>query len=187
MYRIELFNCEKGGRFMYKLSEFTKPMYKIGEVKQLLGVTTQTLHNYDRDGILKFERTQGGHRVITKKELVRYLKDRGLLEDDLQIEKWDVIYARVDTQAEAKEGILDMKALKVIEGFNGTIRKPKIFKEVGSSIKDNRKQLNLLLDMVLKDEVKGIYTESKDTITTVGYKYIEKICKYKGVKIHTLQ
>ena len=31
---------------MYKLSEFTKPMYKVGEVKDLLGVTAQTLHNY---------------------------------------------------------------------------------------------------------------------------------------------
>ena len=172
---------------MYKLSEFTKPMYKIGEVKDLLGVTTQTLHNYEKESLLKFERTQGGHRVITKKELVRYLRDRGLIEDDLQKEKWDVVYARVDTMSEAKLGDLDIQAFNVIEGFSEDIKKLKIFKEVGLSTDDARKQLNKVLDMILQDEVKRLYVESKGTIASTGYRYIEKLCNYKGVKIHTLK
>ena len=57
---------------MYKLSEFTKRMYRVGEVKDILGVTLQTLHNYDKDGVIKFDRTDGGHRIVSKEELVKY-------------------------------------------------------------------------------------------------------------------
>ena len=171
---------------MYKLSEFTKPMYKVGEVKELLGVTAQTLHNYDRDGIIKFERTNGGHRIVTKDELVRYLDQKGLLEDDLKIKKQDVVYARVSSGEQKTKGDLDRQALEILEGFTGTIKNPVIMKEVGSGLNDNRKQLHKLIDMVLNNEVNGIYITYRDRLTRFGFHYLEKICLYKGVEIHIL-
>jgi len=65
-------------------------------------------------------------------------------------------------------------------------KNPKILKDVGFASDDKRKRLNQLLDMVLKDEVNCIYVESKEIIANRGLKYIEKICKYKGVVIHSL-
>ena len=32
---------------MYKVSEFIKPVYKAGETARIIGVTTETLRNYE--------------------------------------------------------------------------------------------------------------------------------------------
>ena len=171
---------------MYKLSDFTKPMYKVGEVKELLGVTLQTLHNYDKNGVLKFERTDGGHRLVTKEELLRYLLEKGLLVDDSRLEKFDVIYARVSSNEQKTKGDLDRQVLSVLEGFSGRIKNPLILKEVGSGLNDNRKQLHKLIDMILENKVNNIYITYRDRLTRFGYHYIEQICEHSGVVIYVL-
>lgn len=171
---------------MYELSSFTKPMYKVGEVSDLLGVTIQTLHNYDKQGVLKFERTDGGHRLVSKEELVRYLDSKGLLHNDLAIEKKDVVYARVSSNEQKTKGDLDRQALSILEGFQGKIKNPLVLKEVGSGLNDSRKQLLKLMDMVLHNEVNNIYVTYRDRLTRFGYHYLEKICEYKGVQINVL-
>ncbi|MCR5587457.1 MAG: IS607 family transposase, partial [Lachnospiraceae bacterium] len=171
---------------MYKLSEFTKQMYRAGEIKDILGVTLQTLHNYDRDGIIRFDRTEGGHRIVSKEELIKYLDKKGLLVNDLAIEKKDVVYARVSSGEQKTKGDLDRQALAVLEGFSGQIKNPIILKEVGSGLNDKRKLLLKLIDMVLNNEVNAIYITYRDRLTRFGFHYIEKICDSKGVEIHIL-
>lgn len=171
---------------LYRLSDFTKPMYKVGEVKELLGVTLQTLHNYDKNGVLKFERTDGGHRLVTKEELLRYLSEKGLLLDDSGREKFDVIYARVSSNEQKTKGDLDRQVLSVLEGFGGRIKNPLILKEVGSGLNDNRKQLHKLIDMILENKVNNIYITYRDRLTRFGYHYIERICEHSGVAIQVL-
>ena len=171
---------------LYRLSDFTKPMYKVGEVKELLGVTLQTLHNYDKNGVLKFERTDGGHRLVTKEELLRYLSEKGLLLDDSGLEKFDVIYARVSSNEQKTKGDLDRQILSVLEGFSGRIKNPLILKEVGSGLNDNRKQLHKLIDMILENKVNNIYITYRDRLTRFGYHYIERICEHNGVAIQVL-
>ena len=171
---------------LYRLSDFTKPMYKVGEVKELLGVTLQTLHNYDKNGVLKFERTDGGHRLVTKEELLRYLSEKGLLLDDSGLEKFDVIYARVSSNEQKTKGDLDRQILSVLEGFRGRIKNPLILKEVGSGLNDNRKQLHKLIDMILENKVNNIYITYRDRLTRFGYHYIERICEHNGVAIQVL-
>ena len=171
---------------MYKLSDFKKPMYKVGEIKELLGVTLQTLHNYDKNGVLKFERTAGGHRLVNREELLRYLLEKGLLEDDSTLEKFDVIYARVSSNEQKTKGDLDRQVLSVLEGFSGRIKNPLILKEVGSGLNDNRKQLHKLIDMVLENKVNKIYITYRDRLTRFGYHYIEQICEHSGVVIQVL-
>lgn len=171
---------------LYKLSDFTKPMYKVGEVKELLGVTLQTLHNYDKNGVLKFERTDGGHRLVTKEELLRYLLEKGLLVDDSRLEKFDVIYARVSSNEQKTKGDLDRQVLLVLEGFSGRIKNPLILKEVGSGLNDNRKQLHKLIDMIFENKVNNIYITYRDRLTRFGYHYIERICEHSGVTIQVL-
>ena len=161
-------------------------MYKVGEVKELLGVTLQTLHNYDKNGVLKFERTDGGHRLVTKEELLRYLSEKGLLLDDSGLEKFDVIYARVSSNEQKTKGDLDRQILSVLEGFRGRIKNPLILKEVGSGLNDNRKQLHKLIDMILENKVNNIYITYRDRLTRFGYHYIERICEHNGVAIQVL-
>ena len=161
-------------------------MYKVGEVADILGVTVQTLHNYDKQNILKFERTEGKHRLVRKEELIRYLDTKGLIHNDLLIEKKDVVYVRVSSNEQKTKGDLDRQAISVMEGFQGSIKNPLILKEVGSGLNDNRKQLLKLIDMIFNNEVSGVYITYRDRLTRFGFHYIEKICEYKGVQIHVL-
>lgn len=129
---------------------------------------------------------QGGHRIVSKEELVKYLDKKGLLIDDLIVKKVDVVYARVSSGEQKTKGDLDRQALAVLEGFCGLIKNPVIFKEVGSGLNDKRKLLLKLIDMVLNDEVNGIYVTYRDRLTRFGFHYLEKICDSKGVEIHIL-
>jgi len=171
---------------MFNLSEFTKPMYKVGEVSEILGVTSQTLHNYDKNGVLKFERTNGGHRLVSREELIKYLDSKGLIVDDLVVEKKDVIYARVSSHEQKTRGDLDRQVTKILEGFQGQIKNPIVLKEVGSGLNDKRRQLLKLINMVLNDEVDAVYITYKDRLTRFGYNYLETVFLYKGVKINVL-
>ncbi len=171
---------------MYELSSLTKPVYRAGEVCRMLGIKYQTLHNYDAQGVLKFTRTEGGHRLVSREELARYLDSRGMLHDDLAAEKKDVIYARVSSNEQKTKGDLDRQAIAVMEGFQGRIRNPVVLKEVGSGLNDSRKLLTKLIDMVLGNEVNGIYVTYRDRLTRFGYHYLERICAHKGVEINVL-
>lgn len=110
----------------------------------------------------------------TREELLRYLSEKGLLEDDSRLEKFDVIYARVSSNEQKSKGDLDRQVISVLEGFSGKIKNPLIFKEVGSGLNDNRKQLHKLIDMILENKVNNIYITYRDRLTRFGYYYIEQ-------------
>jgi molybdopterin-binding protein len=45
--------------------------YSIGEVAELLGVSLDTLRRWDRDGRVKVERDDRGHRIVSAREVER--------------------------------------------------------------------------------------------------------------------
>lgn len=67
---------------MFKVSEFTKEVYKPKDVMKLLGVTHRTLYNYDEQGKLKFQQSEFGRRIMFREDLLHYLDEKGLLLDD---------------------------------------------------------------------------------------------------------
>lgn len=56
--------------------------YSIGEFARMLGVSSQTLRNWEDEGKLKpHHKTENGYRYYTKEQLVQYKKDMGGVED----------------------------------------------------------------------------------------------------------
>jgi len=49
----------------------TEKQHSLSEAAELLGVTTKTLRNWDKRGILETTRTAGGHRRIANSEIER--------------------------------------------------------------------------------------------------------------------
>ena len=170
---------------MYRESEFTKEAYKTGEVAKILGLSTKTIINYDKDGKLQFQRTEKGRRIITRNDLLKYLEEQGQLERDIG-NKRDVIYARVSSQKQKKTGDLDRQALYIIENVKD-LKNPIILKEVGSGLNDKRKQIQVLIKMIMNDEVNKIYVTCKDRLTRFGFNYLKTICNAKGVEIIVVQ
>ena len=166
---------------MYLESEFTKDAYKTGEVAKILGLSTKTIMTYDKDGRLKFQRTSTGRRVITRNDLLNYLEKHNFLTKDIGNRR-DVIYARVSSQKQKKTGDLDRQALFIVENVKD-LKNPIILKEVGSGLNDKRKQIQVLIKMIMNDEVNKVYVTYKDRLTRFGFNYLNTICNTKGVEI----
>lgn len=170
---------------MYKVSEFLKPVYKAGETAKIIGVTTETLRNYEDAGKIKFFRSDGGHRLIERDELLRFLDSKGLLLDDTAREKRDVIYARVSSYEQKAKGDLDRQVVHILEYQSG-LQNPLVLKEVGSGLNDKREKLQELIKLVLDGKVNKVYVTYRDRLTRFGYHYLESVFLAKGVDIVVL-
>lgn len=167
---------------MYQVSDFTKNAYRVHEVAEILGVTTKTIRNYDKEGKLKTCRTDGNHRIILRDDLIVFLQDKQLIVDNTEIQKRDVIYARVSSHDQKKGGDLDRQAMFLIENVDNLVN-PLILKEVGSGLNDKRPNLQKLLTMVCKNEVRNVYITYKDRLTRFGFHYLETMFLAHNVNI----
>lgn len=167
---------------MYLVSDFKKQSYKVSEVAAILNVSTKTVRKYDAQGILHAERTVGNHRTIMRDELLRFLKDKGMLYDDAAAERRDVVYARVSSHDQKNHGDLDRQALFLVENVPN-MQNPLVLKEVGSGLDDKRKKLQELLKMVSDGEVRNVYITYRDRLTRFGFNYLQTMFNACGTNI----
>ena len=160
---------------MYQISDFNKSAYRVNEVAKMLGVTTKTIRNYDKEGKLRTIRSEGNHRMILREDIIALLQKKGLIVDETLYQKRDVIYARVSSHEQKKSGDLDRQVLFLIESIPN-LQNPLILKEVGSGLNDKRLQLQKLIGMVCAKEVRTIYVTYKDRLTRFGFHYLETMC-----------
>lgn len=166
---------------MIKKSELTKHHYKTGEVADLLGVSTKTVQTYDQEGKLRFIRSPGNRRLLARDDLIAFLKDRGLFQDDSAEGRVDVIYARVDGE-EGDALSLDRQALFLVEQVH-TLESPVILKEIGSGSDDQRGKLQRLLTMVCQGEVAHVYVTGRDRLAGPGFHYLETVFREHGTEL----
>lgn len=167
---------------MIKQSELTKEQYTIGEVAAFLNINVKTIQRWDREGIFKCERTHTNRRVINRENLIEVLNDRGMLFNDINSSKIDVIYARVSSNEQKAKGDLDRQVSFLVQSVED-LKNPTILTEVGSGLDNKRKKLHQLLDMVLQGKVDRIFVTYRDRLTRFGFYYLEKVCSYHNVKI----
>ena len=167
---------------MIKKSTLTKEYYKTGELAKMIGKNTRTVQNYCIKGYINSIIIPSGKRIISRDEVIKYLKNSKLLYEDNN--KIDLIYARVSTKKQKNRGDLDRQIeyiTKQIISINP--KNLKIFSEVGSGLNDNRKELKKVLAMVMNDKVDRIFILYKDRLTRFGFNYLEQICDKFGTKI----
>lgn len=163
-----------------------KNYYTTGEIADLFQVSTKTVQKWDNKGILKFERSPTNRRVLPKETLIEYLKSKNMFYEDESLSKRDVIYARVSTSKQQKQGDLD-RQVDYILSDRADLKNVLIFKEVKSSFDRKRKELLKLINMILNDEVNRIFITHKERLVGLGFEYIEAICKHHDVEIITIQ
>ena len=169
---------------MIKFSELTQDFYTSGDVAKMLGVVPMTVIGYDKKGIMHFERTVTNRRLISKDNLITYLDSIGLYLDDRISGKYDAIYTRVSTHKQATRGDLDsqINTLLVYAATQNPIN-IKIFKDIGSGLNDNRKELLSLINEVQQDKINRIFITYKDRLTRFGFNYLQTICDFHNVSI----
>lgn len=72
---------------MIKYTELTKDSYRISDLSRFFGVTDVTLRTRKKEGCIKFLRTEGKSRYLTKDLLIEELDKRGLFIDNRSMNK----------------------------------------------------------------------------------------------------
>lgn len=170
---------------MIKISELTKEYYRPGELAEMTGRSVRTIQNYCIDGRIKCKITEKGRRMIARDEMIRHLRKCKMIS--MEEERMDVAYARVSTSVQKKRGDLDRQVEYIIkEVVTRNPKKLKIFKEVGSGMNDERKELSKVLNLVMEKKVDRIFILYKDRLTRFGFHYIEQMCKKFGTRIEVI-
>ncbi len=78
----------------------TKTYWKIGELAKRTGVSIRTLHHYDEIGLLSpSHRTESGHRLYGREEVVRLQQILSLRQTGFSLEEIRLMLARRDSSA----------------------------------------------------------------------------------------
>lgn len=151
--------------------------YKPKDFAELVGVSVKTLQRWDRDGILKANRTPTNRRYYTYDQ---YLQFRGIqTENDIRDV---VIYARVSTRNQKDDLKNQVEFLKQFCNSKGMIVSQCI-EEFGSGLNYNRKKWNKLLEEVMENKIKIIAISNKDRFIRFGYDWFERFLSKYNVKI----
>ena len=151
--------------------------YKPKDFAELLGVSVKTLQRWDRENILKANRTPTNRRYYTYDQ---YLQFKGIkIENDIRDV---VIYERVSTRNQKDDLHNQVEFLKQFCNSKGIIVNQCI-EDFGSGLNYNRKKWNKLLEEVMENKIKTIIISNKDRFIRFGYNWFEKFCEKFNTKI----
>ncbi|OQW90387.1 MAG: DNA invertase [Beggiatoa sp. IS2] len=131
-----------------------------------LGVHSNTLRNWDRDGKIKTMRTPGGIRLYDL--------------DSLESDRRKFIYARVSSRNQKDDLNSQIEYLKT------RFPNHELIEDIGSGLNFKRKGLNTLLELVMSGQVSEIIVTHKDRLCRFGYELIEAIATKNSCKIMVL-
>lgn len=144
--------------------------YKPKDFAELLGVSVKTLQRWDRENILKANRTPTNRRYYT---FDQYLAFKGIdAEND---NRQTVIYARVSTRNQKDDLVNQTAFLRQFCNGRGMIV-DQCIEDFGSGLNYNRKKWNALLEEVMERKIKTIIVTSKDRFIRFGFDWFEKFC-----------
>jgi len=148
-------------------------LYTMKEASKILGVHIRTIQKWDKAGKIRCIRTIGGKRRIPESEIKRIL---GIHE-----ERKIVGYARVSSHAQRDDLERQIELIKSYAEERGW--RVEILKDVGSGLKENRKNFQKLLRMVMNREVSKVIVAYPDRLTRFGFKTLEEFFRSYGTEI----
>ena len=155
--------------------------YSIGKFAELIGVTRQTLRNWDKTGKLKPSHTgKSGYRYYSQQQLQNYLGFKGVNT----VKRKVVGYCRVSSNKQKdvlERQIKNVKSYMIARGYSF-----EIITDIGSGLNYNKKGLNQLIDMIVASEIEKIVVLYKDRLLRFGYELIENLCSKYGTTIEII-
>lgn len=151
------------------------------QAKELLGVSTKTIQNWDKEGKIAIVRTPGGRRRIPISEIER-LHGEVVSFSQRKI----AIYARVSSNEQKQKGDLNRQVDFLKEKMESDFILVDTITDVGSGLNDKRKGLMKLMKMAKENEITDIAIRYKDRLSRFGYHYLEEYFNSHGVTIHIL-
>ena len=154
--------------------------YSLRKVTEILGVTAQTLRNWDREGKLKPSYTKSnGYRYYSEDSILSYTQERKT-KKELNV----VGYARVSSNKQKDD--LDRQVENLNEYLKNHYSNYSIITDIVSGINYTKPGLKKLIELINKKEVDLIVVLYKDRLLRVGFELVEEFARLNNVKIEIL-
>ena len=154
--------------------------YSAKTVTQLLGVTAQTLRNWDKEGKLKPSYVKSnGYRYYSEESILAYTQERKT-KKNLNV----IGYARVSSKKQSDD--LERQVNNIREYLSCKYESFDIITDIGSGINYNKPGLLKLIEKINKKEVDLIVVLYKDRLLRFGFELVEHFANLNNVKIEVL-
>ena len=154
--------------------------YSSKTVTQILGVTAQTLRNWDKKGKLKPSYVKSnGYRYYSEDSILSYTQERKT-KKSLNV----IGYARVSSKKQSDDLERQVNNLKTY--LDSKYSDYEIITDVGSGINYTKPGLKKLIEKINKKEVDLIVVLYKDRLLRFGFELVEYFAELNNVKIEVL-
>lgn len=164
-----------------------KPFLTIKEASEMLGISTETLRNWERDNKITPTYTAGGHRRFPRIEIEKLA---GIYQEpSIPIQQnRTAIYCRVSSHEQKQKGDLERQIGRMTtEALKRNYSIVSVLDEVGSGMNDNRKKLQKLFELVESKQIDIVFIEHKDRLSRFCFNYLVSYFKSYGVKIEMVE
>ena len=154
--------------------------YSSKDVTKILGVTAQTLRNWDKEGKLKPSYTKSnGYRYYSEDVILSYTQERKT-KKDINVG----LYARVSYKEQQDD--LERQISNLKEYAKDKYEKYDVISDIGSGINYEKPGLKRLIEMINKKQVDVIVVLYKDRLLRYGFELVEYFAKLNNVKIEVI-
>ena len=154
--------------------------YSAKTVTKILGVTAQTLRNWDKEGKLKPTYVKSnGYRYYSEESILAYTQERKT-KKNLNV----IGYARVSSKNQSDD--LERQVNNIKEYLSAKYESFDIITDIGSGINYNKPGLLKLIEKINKKEVDLIVVLYKDRLLRFGFELVEHFANLNNVKIEVL-
>ena len=155
--------------------------YSTKKVTEILGVTAQTLRNWDKEGKLKPSYVKSnGYRYYSEESIMSYTQERKT-KKNLNV----VGYARVSSKKQSDD--LERQINNLNTYISSKYDSFDIITDIGSGINYNKPGLKKLIEKINKKEVDLIIVLYKDRLLRFGFELVEYFAELNNVKIEVLE
>ena len=154
--------------------------YSAKTVTKILGVTAQTLRNWDKEDKLKPTYVKSnGYRYYSEESILAYTQERKT-KKNLNV----IGYVRVSSKKQKND--LERQKENIEKYLNEKYEHYEIIEDIGSGINYNKPGLLKLIEKINKKEVDVIVVLYKDRLLRFGFELVEHFASLNNVKIEVL-
>ena len=153
--------------------------YSINEFSKILGVSAQTLRNWDNNGKLHPHHTSSnGYRYYSHEQLNQVMNVKPNLDREV------IGYCRVSSNKQKDDLQRQIENMKLYLTAQG---KPfKIISDIGSGINYKKKGLKELLKLITQNKVEKVVILYKDRLLRFGFELVEYIANLYNCEIEII-
>ncbi|MCR5814009.1 MAG: IS607 family transposase [Desulfovibrio sp.] len=152
--------------------------YSLREFRKILGITAQTVRNWDASGKLKPHHVgANGYRYYSEEQLQKIISNN--ISGKIAIG-----YCRLSSKKQKDDLERQVEAFRVY--LSNNYKRFDIIQDVGSGIDYNRPGLKRLIQLINDDKISKIIIYNKDQLAYIGFDLIKNFADLHNIQIEII-